>query len=221
MDGLSMEDGPRDPPDGLEDDAAKPDEEVDDAELIERAKACYQTGVDATAKWREQALEDLAFLAGDQWDPNISGQRAAQGRPALTVNRLPQFVRQVTNEQRQSKPSVTVSPVDSGSDVKTAEVLQGVIRNIEYTSNADAAYARYTTSPAASSGVPKPSPARSQAGNAVPSRWSASTCGANAGMVAVIAVAATGTTALTVMPARPHSIAHVRTIPTTAALAAE
>jgi hypothetical protein len=73
--------------------------------------------------------------------PNIKGMRDAQGRPALTVNRLPQFVRQVTNEQRQSKPSVTVSPVDDGSDKKTAEVLQGTIRNIEYTSNADAAYA--------------------------------------------------------------------------------
>lgn len=113
----------------------------DDADLVQRAKDCYRTGVDATAKWREEALTDLEFLSGEQWDPSIAGQRAAQGRPALTVNRLPQFVRQVTNEQRQSKPSVTVSPVDDGSDIKTAEVLQGIIRNVEYTSNADAAYA--------------------------------------------------------------------------------
>lgn len=113
----------------------------DDADLIRRAKECYRLGLDATAQWREDALEDLRFLAGEQWDPNIKSQRDAQGRPALTINRLPQFVRQVTNEQRQSKPAVTVSPVDSGSDVRTAEVLQGLIRNVEYTSNADAAYA--------------------------------------------------------------------------------
>jgi hypothetical protein len=71
----------------------------------------------------------------------VKGQRDQQGRPALTINRLPLFVRSVTNEQRQSKPSVTVSPVDSQGDSRTADVLQGIIRNIEYTSNADAAYA--------------------------------------------------------------------------------
>lgn len=121
-----------------EDDAKEAEE---NAELVERAKACYRTGIDASAAWREDALEDLEFLAGDQWDQNIKGQRDAEGRPALTVNRLPQFVRQVTNEQRQSKPAITVSPVDDKSDIQTAETYQGVIRNIEYTSNADAAYA--------------------------------------------------------------------------------
>jgi hypothetical protein len=120
----------------------KPDTVADDdAAIVQRAKECYRLGMEASAKWREAAIEDLEFLAGEQWDPQIKGQRDAQGRPALTVNRLPQFVRQVTNEQRQSKPAVTVNPVDSGSDVRTAEVLQGIIRNVEYTSNADAAYA--------------------------------------------------------------------------------
>lgn len=113
-----------------------------DADIVQRARECYRVGLDASAQWREDALSDLEFLAGEQWDANIKGRRDAEGRPALTVNRLPQFIRQVTNEQRQQKPSVTVNPVDSGSDVKTAEVLQGVIRNVEYTSNADAAYAK-------------------------------------------------------------------------------
>lgn len=120
---------------------AAPDEAEENAEIVRRAKECYRIGLEVSETWRKDALEDLSFLAGEQWDPNVKGQRDAAGRPALTVNRLPQFVRQVTNEQRQSKPAVTVNPVDSGSDVKTAEVLQGMIRNVEYTSNADAAYA--------------------------------------------------------------------------------
>lgn len=127
------------PATGEDGDTPKPEET--DVELIQRAKDCYRIGMDVTSTWRRDALKDLQFLAGEQWDPHIKGQRDAEGRPALTVNRLPQFVRQVTNEQRQSKPSVTVNPVDSQSDVRTAEVLQGIIRNIEYTSNADAAYA--------------------------------------------------------------------------------
>ena len=56
----------------------------------------------------------------------------------------------------------------------------------------DSAEARNTTSPAASSGAPNPSPARSQPGSGVPSSRQAVTCGPNAGIVAVIAVAATG-----------------------------
>lgn len=121
-----------------EDDAKEAEE---NAAIVERAKAFYRRAMDASSTWRQSALEDLEFLAGEQWDPSIKGARDAQQRPALTVNRLPQFVRQVTNEQRQSKPAVTVNPVDSGGDIRTAEVLQGVIRNVEYSSNADAAYA--------------------------------------------------------------------------------
>jgi hypothetical protein len=136
----SQLDTPHDP-DSDADTEAKESEAEANAEIVAQAKDRYRVGIDTSTEWREAALKDLQFLAGDQWDSNIKGQRDAQGRPALTVNRLPQFVRQVTNEQRQSKPSVTVNPVDDGSDIRTAEVLQGCIRNVEYTSNADAAYA--------------------------------------------------------------------------------
>lgn len=147
MDGMNMEEPAFDPDlkaDALSTEAA-PDEddtaEMDDSELVHRAVECYRLGIDTSAKWRTAALEDLNFLAGEQWDMHVRGQREQDGRPALTVNRLPQFLRQITNEQRQSKPAITVNPVDSGGDSRTAEVLQGVIRNVEYTSNADAAYA--------------------------------------------------------------------------------
>jgi CRP-like cAMP-binding protein len=142
MDGLTQY-GADAQPDAQPDE--KPDEKEtekeDDSELIQRAKACYQIGIDALSRWRSDAVEDLEFLAGEQWDGNVRSLREVEGRPALTVNRLPQFVRAITNEQRQSKPAITVNPVDSNSDIQTAEVLQGVIRNIEYTSNADSAYA--------------------------------------------------------------------------------
>lgn len=116
-------------------------QEEEDKEIVQAAQDFYSATMAATTEWRAVALEDLEFLAGEQWDENVKQDRANQGRPALTVNRLPQFVRQITNEQRQAKPSITVNPVDDSSDIRTAEVLQGVIRNIEYSSNADAAYA--------------------------------------------------------------------------------
>jgi hypothetical protein len=46
----------------------------------------------------------------------------------------------VVNDARQNKPAIKVKPVDDHGDVETAEVLSGLIRNIEYISNADVAY---------------------------------------------------------------------------------
>jgi hypothetical protein len=80
--------------------------------------------------------------------------------------------------------------------------------------------ARKTTRPAASSGDPNASARRKNGGIGSPAR-SASTTGASAGMVSVMAVAATGISALTVTPALASSIAQVRAKPTMPAFAAE
>lgn len=95
---------------------------------------------EAESENRKDALDDLKFLTGEQWTPDIKNQRELDGRPCLTMNRLPQFVRQVTNEQRQQRPSVQVNPVGDGADTDTAEILQGMVRHIEVNSDAEIAY---------------------------------------------------------------------------------
>ena len=69
-------------------------------------------------------------------------QRCArkEGRPVLTIDKLSTFVRQIKNDQRINKPSIKVHPVDDESDPETAKVRQGMIRYIEYSSNASIAY---------------------------------------------------------------------------------
>lgn len=109
-------------------------------EFIEKAKKRFDQAAEAESEIRKDSLEDLKFFAGEQWDDSIKRARQQDGRPCLTINRLPQFVRQVTNEQRQNRPSIQVNPVDDGADVETAEIIQGLIRHIEYDSAADAAY---------------------------------------------------------------------------------
>lgn len=89
---------------------------------------------------REKCLDDLLFLMGEQWTATALRDRAIQGRPALVVNRMDQFVQQIANAQRQNRVSARVFPVDDGADIETAEVMQGMLRNIEYRSNADWAY---------------------------------------------------------------------------------
>lgn len=90
---------------------------------------------------RKEMEDDLRFLEGHgQWDERVKAAREADGRPCLTINKLPQFVNQVANEMRQARPSIKVRPVDSSSDPQKAKLLEGLIRNIEYVSKADQAY---------------------------------------------------------------------------------
>ena len=65
---------------------------------------------------RIDAASDLNFLAGNQWDDAVRRQRADAGRPMLTVNRLPQFVRQVTNDIRQADIAIKVVPSDGAAE---------------------------------------------------------------------------------------------------------
>jgi DNA-binding protein YbaB len=119
-----------------------------DAMLAEARRRMEQC-TSADGHDRTEALEDLRFLKGEQWDPRDAALRASDGRPCLTINKLPAFLRQVTNDQRQNKPGIKVHPVDDGADPETAKVLQGLIRHIEYSSNADVAYDTAVNSAAA------------------------------------------------------------------------
>lgn len=111
-----------------------------DDEFLKIARERFQLAVDAELEIRRDALDDLKFRSGEQWPQDVKQSREIDRRPCLTINRLPQYLRQVTNDQRQNRPSIKVNPVDDNADVETAKVLQGLIRHIEYNSNADVAY---------------------------------------------------------------------------------
>ena len=110
-----------------------------------------QMAISAYGDTREDELDDLRFMAGSpdnqwQWPADVLATRGAvQGqtinaRPCLTINKLPQHVRQITNDQRQNRPSGKVIPVDDQADPEVAEIFDGLIRHIEYISDADVAY---------------------------------------------------------------------------------
>jgi hypothetical protein len=112
-----------------------------DDDILQEAKEAFDIIVDFESENRRDGLEDLKFARlGEQWPSNIVKQRTQENRPCLTINKLPAFIRQVVNDARQNKPQIRVHPVDSGADKETADIYNGLIRNIEYTSDADVAY---------------------------------------------------------------------------------
>lgn len=110
--------------------------------FLARARTRWKMSADAESELRRAMLEDLEFYNSKQWPDEIVMARRLDKRPCLTINRLPQFVRQVVNQARQSKPAIQINPVDNGSDPDTAEVLQGICRHIEIHSRAQVAYSK-------------------------------------------------------------------------------
>jgi hypothetical protein len=120
-------------------------------EILTVARSRMKMAMAAFSQTREDELDDLRFYAGSpdnqwQWPADVLQTRGSvQGqtinaRPCLTINKLPQHVHQVTNEQRMNRPGIKVIPADDKADVDMADVFNGVIRHIEYISDADVAY---------------------------------------------------------------------------------
>jgi hypothetical protein len=123
----------------------------DQKDMLATMRDRMTIAISAYSDSRADELDDLKFMAGNpdnqyQWPADVLGTRGAvQGqtinaRPCLTINKLPQHVRQVTNEQRQNRPTGKVIPADDNADVEVAEIFNGVVRHIEYLSDADVAY---------------------------------------------------------------------------------
>lgn len=110
------------------------------ADLLQTFRDNFQFYANAEARQRKMALEDLRFYAVDQWDPLIRSAREQAFKPCLTEDRTSQVIKQIVNDARQNRPMVRITPVDGGADLDTAEIIQGIIRHIEYASNASIAY---------------------------------------------------------------------------------
>jgi hypothetical protein len=137
--------------DGLKGAAKVANGGTDKSDMLSTMRSRFTMAISAYGESREDELDDLRFMAGSpdnqwQWPADVLATRGSvQGqtinaRPCLTINKLPQHVRQVTNQQRQNRPSGKVIPADDNADVAVAEVFDGIIRHIEYMSDADVAY---------------------------------------------------------------------------------
>lgn len=114
----------------------------DHRKLLERARKRFDQSASAEADNRKDALDDLKFYSGgmNQWPSDVVKDRTLNQRPCLTINKLPTFVKQVTNDIRQNRPAINVSPVGDKSDPEVAKMYAGLIRFIERESSADIAY---------------------------------------------------------------------------------
>lgn len=108
------------------------------AEAMRRAEEIW----DAERENIRQGRDCQRFYAGGegQWDDKARKSREADGRPVLTINLLPQIVRQMTGDLRKNPPSLKFLPAKGKASKETAEAYGGISRHIEQQSNAKDCY---------------------------------------------------------------------------------
>jgi hypothetical protein len=111
----------------------------DDDDVLEELR---DRRTDAQRAWkdiREEGRKDVMCVAGDVWaamDPDGLRQRQEASRPSIAPDELGQYINQVGNDVRQNKRSIKATPISGGADKKSADFIQGRLRQIEYRSNA-------------------------------------------------------------------------------------
>lgn len=118
-------------------------------DLLKEARERAKLAADADRFNREEALDDMRNIVGLQWPDDVRAKREEDNRPCLTINRLPQFLRQVTGDLRNMNPAIKAIPADTKASQEDAELVEGIIRQIQYESDASSIYERAAESAAA------------------------------------------------------------------------
>lgn len=106
-----------------------------DKDLLVRVRKRAKTMMEYDRENRKLAIDDMKFLRvpGNQWDDFTKKERG-NSRPMYEFNKLNISAKSVINQMRENRPMGKVRAAEDG-DVKTADIMEGVIRNI--VANAD------------------------------------------------------------------------------------
>ena len=114
------------------------DKQDEDAFIIEAKQRLRDAGTYEAIN-RIAGTDDLEFLNGIHWDAKDKKRREADGRPCLTINKLPVFVDQVVGDSRLNQMAIKIRPAGGGATKEVAEILDGLIRQIQRVSKAEIA----------------------------------------------------------------------------------
>ena len=105
-------------------------------------RKCWGAAQKANDLARKAEIKRLKFYVGGdlQWDEETLRLRRAKNRPIITINKCKPAVDQIEGDIRLNPPGPQVHPVGGGADGDVADILEGLIREVEYRSDAKTAY---------------------------------------------------------------------------------
>jgi hypothetical protein len=116
-----------------------------DEKIVYEAKERFRRAEEWEQEARNNFVFDMKFANADsqnmyQWPTEISNDRTSSNRPCLTINKTKQHCLQIINDQRQNQSQIEIRPVGNGASYEAAAIFEGIIRHIEFESNAQTAY---------------------------------------------------------------------------------
>jgi len=117
----------------------------EDEEILNEAKKRFKLAEDWESDFRRLFVIDTKFANGDsdngwQWPDDLRKDREINKRPALTINKVQRNISLITNDMRQNKPSINIKATNNQASYKSAQIYEGLVRNIEYKSGAASIY---------------------------------------------------------------------------------
>lgn len=111
-------------------------------DLPRYVRQCWEEARKANRKNRDAEVERLRFYVGGelQWRQEEVTKRTNSQRPIVTINQCKPAVDQIEGDIRLNPPGPQVHPVGGGADGDTADIIEGLIREVEYRSGAKVAY---------------------------------------------------------------------------------
>jgi len=84
--------------------------------IVEQCKDWFKSDMETAHKQMERARENFRFYTGiQQWDAEIVERLAAEGRPALTINRILSTVNTLSGHQRDNRSDIKLFPRRGGT----------------------------------------------------------------------------------------------------------
>lgn len=113
--------------------------------VMQEARDRLKRGEDWESSFWQLYVQDIKFRFGDsdngwQWPDDLRKDREINKRPTLTINKVGPLCQLITNNQRQNKAAVKVRPANDRASYDAAQIFEGLVRQIEYASNAQAIY---------------------------------------------------------------------------------
>lgn len=117
----------------------------EDSKIVLEAQERFKICMDWESDFQTAYKDDVKFANGDsdngwQWPRDLKTERQNNKRPALTVNKIAPMVQLIVNDARQNKPSISIKPTGDQTSFEAATMYEGIVRNIEYVSKAQAIY---------------------------------------------------------------------------------
>ena len=109
--------------------------------ILSEAKRRYDDAYKHWNHFQNESTELFDFIRGNQWTEITRQNFENQGYAAITSNRIPTYLRQITNELMKNTPVIQIDPRNDEDKAK-AELLNDLVRNIQEESNAQNAYCK-------------------------------------------------------------------------------